>query len=183
MTIKANVIEGPSRIGTLLKEMLGAAQLKGAAYDEIDAHPSRDAFAVAIVILASVAAAIGAGASSLQDIFFLTIASLIGWMVWVFLTFIIGTRLLPGDRPHGGVGTILRATGFSATPGILRFLGIIPGLGWVVFLSVTIWMLAAFVVAIQHALNYSSAGRALAVCALGWLISGILFFAFVRVAI
>jgi hypothetical protein len=40
-----------------------------------------------------------------------------------------------------------------------------------------------FVVAIRQALDYASFNRALAVCFLGWLIHGLLFFAFVMVAI
>jgi hypothetical protein len=40
-----------------------------------------------------------------------------------------------------------------------------------------------FVVAIRQALDYTSSLRALAVCLLGWLIHGLLFFGFVMVAI
>jgi hypothetical protein len=52
-----------------------------------------------------------------------------------------------------------------------------------VFIGVTFWMLLAFVVAIRHALDYSSLSRAFAVCFLGWLVHGVLFFAFVLVAL
>jgi hypothetical protein len=41
-------------------------------------------------------------------------------------------------------------------------------------------MLLTFVVAIRQALDYTNTGRAVAVCLLGWLIHGILFFGFVR---
>jgi len=168
---------------TLIREMLGAARLDGATYDEIDADPGRNVGAVFVVVVASIAAGLGAGARTAGDILGVTIAALMGWMVWVFLTYIIGTRLLPESKTHAGIGTILRATGFSAAPGILRVFGILPGVGWPIFMCVTVWMLAAFVVAIRHALNYSTSSRALAVCALGWLISAMLFFAFVRAAI
>jgi hypothetical protein len=43
-------------------------------------------------------------------------------------------------------------------------------------------MLLTFVVAVRQALDYASSARALAVCLLGWLIHGVLFFAFVRTA-
>jgi len=168
---------------TFFREVLGAARLDGATYDEIDADPGRDFGAVLVVVVASIAAGIGAGSRTVGDILGVTVAALMGWMVWVFLTYIIGTRLLPGSATNPSIGVILRATGFSAAPGVLRVFGILPGVGWPIFMCVTVWMLAAFVVAIRHALNYSTASRALAVCALGWLISAIMFFAFVRAAI
>ncbi len=64
---------------------------------------------------------------------------------------------------------MLRTIGFSASPGVLLVLGIIPVLGVFVSLVVSIWMLAAFVVAVRQALDYRSTGRAVAVCAIGWL--------------
>jgi hypothetical protein len=65
----------------------------------------------------------------------------------------------------------------------LRILGILPAIGMPIFLGITVWMLVTFVVAIRQALDYASSGRALAVCFLGWLIHGVLFFGFVFVAI
>jgi hypothetical protein len=44
-------------------------------------------------------------------------------------------------------------------------------------------MLFSFVAAIRQALDYGSYYRALAVCVLGWIIHGVLFFSFVIVAL
>jgi hypothetical protein len=90
---------------------------------------------------------------------------------------------LPEPSTHADVGEVLRTTGFSASPGVLRIFAAIPGLGIPIFIGVTIWMLCTFVVAVRQALDYGSTGRALAVCVLGWLLHGLLFFAFVRAAI
>jgi hypothetical protein len=90
---------------------------------------------------------------------------------------------LPDLATHTDIGEIIRTTGFSASPGVFRILAGIPGIGLPIFLGVTIWMLFTFVVAIRQALDYASFNRALAVCFLGWLIHGLLFFAFVMVAI
>ena len=59
----------------------------------------------------------------------------------------------------------------------------LPTVGWAIFFGVTIWMLFAFVVAVRQALDYTGSPRALLVCLLGWLIHGVLFFAFVVTAI
>jgi hypothetical protein len=40
----------------------------------------------------------------------------------------------------------------------------------------TVWMLAAFVIAVRQALDYSSTLRALGVCVLGWVLYGGLLF-------
>jgi hypothetical protein len=40
-------------------------------------------------------------------------------------------------------------------------------------------MLLTFVVAVRQALDYKSTGRAVAVCLLGWIVHGIVFFWFV----
>jgi hypothetical protein len=94
----------------------------------------------------------------------------------------IGTRLLPGNQTRADFGQILRTTGFSATPGILRALGFLPHVGWMIFVAATVWMLFTFVVAIRQALDYTSTRRALAVCILGWLIHGVVLFSFILTA-
>jgi len=96
------------------------------------------------------------------------------------LTLFIGTRLLTGSATKADFGEVLRTTGFSASIGILRILGVFSTIRGPVFAVITIWMLITFVIAIRQALDYTSTGRAIAVCLLGWLIHGILFFGFVR---
>jgi hypothetical protein len=71
---------------------------------------------------------------------------------------------------------MLRTIGFAATPGLLQVFGMIPGVALPVFAITTVWMFAAMVVAIQHALDYTSLGRALAVCGIAALI--VVLFAF-----
>jgi hypothetical protein len=48
--------------------------------------------------------------------------------------------------------------------------GFLPGLGNLIRFAVMVWMLAAFVVAVRQALDYSSTLRAVAVCIIGWLV-------------
>jgi hypothetical protein len=48
----------------------------------------------------------------------------------------------------------LRTIGFSSSPGLIRVLGIIPGLTEIVFLVASIWMLVAMVIAVRQALDY-----------------------------
>ncbi|MFQ5521762.1 MAG: YIP1 family protein, partial [Candidatus Methylomirabilia bacterium] len=96
--------------------------------------------------------------------------ALLGWFVWAYLTYWIGTRVLPEPQTSATHGELLRTIGFASAPGILRVLGLIPPLREIVFLAAGIWMLVATVVAVRQALDYHSTLRAVGVCALGWLI-------------
>ena len=48
--------------------------------------------------------------------------------------------------------------------------GIIPGITGLVFAAAAIWMLFAMVIAVRQALDYEGTGRAIGVCAIGWLV-------------
>ena len=99
-----------------------------------------------------------------------TIAALMGWYIWAYLTYFIGTKFLPEPQTQADLGELLRTIGFSSSPGLIRVLGIIPGLGGIVFLAASIWMLVAMVIAVRQALDYKSTLRAVGVCAIGWVI-------------
>ena len=67
-------------------------------------------------------------------------------------------------------GELLRTIGFSSSPGLIRVLAIIPGMGALVQLAAMIWMLAAMVIAVRQALDYKSTWRAVGVCCIGFVI-------------
>jgi hypothetical protein len=69
---------------------------------------------------------------------------------------------------------LLRTLGFASAPGLLRVLGVLPGVTLPVFIGTGIWMLIATIVAVRQALDYRSTARAVGVCALGWLLSMLL---------
>jgi len=163
--------------------MIGAARLNAATYEHVELDSRTTAAAVFVVVAASVAASIGIGVTNVSGLVGVTFGAMATWAVWVGLTYVIGTRILPESQTRATLGELFRTTGFSASPGILRVFGFIPGIGWAVFLIVTIWMLVAFVVAVRQALDYSGSLRAFLVCFLGWMIHGILFFAFVVTAL
>ena len=160
--------------------MIGAARLHSGTYEEVESDVTGNAQAIIVVIIASLAASIGIGRTDARSVVGMLVVAILTWLIWVLMTLFIGTRLLPGNVTHADFGQVLRTTGFSASIGLLRILGIIPEIREAVFAIVTIWMLVTFIVAIRQALDYQSTGRAVAVCILGWLIHGLLFFGFVR---
>jgi hypothetical protein len=60
--------------------------------------------------------------------------------------------------------------GFSAAPGVLAVFGIIPLLGGVISFLAGLWQLAAMVVGVRQALDYTSTGRAIGVCLVGFVV-------------
>ncbi len=156
-------------MASLVNRMIRAASMDTHLYEEVEADEGAVAQAAIVVVLASVAAGIGGADDGASGFLSATIAALIGWCVWAFVIFIVGTKLLPSPQTHATFGQLLRALGFAASPGLLRFLGIIPILGWLVLMVVSIWMLCTMVVAVRQALDYESTLRAVGVCIIGWV--------------
>ncbi len=149
--------------------IVGAASLSPHTYEEVEADKSSMGQAMTVVALSSIAAGIGTGAGILAGIVG-ALMSLIAWFIWAFVTYLIGTKMLPQPQTEADIGQLLRTTGFAASPGLLRVLTIIPGLGSIIGLVISVWMLAAMVVAVRQALDYTSTWRAVGVCIVGWLL-------------
>ncbi len=157
------------------ERMIRAAKLDAQLYEEVEADRGAMGQATAVVILAAVAAGVGSMAQGgLGGILTLTVAALVSWYVWAFLTYMIGTRLLPEPATRADLGELLRTIGFSSSPGLIRLLGIIPGLTEIVFMVAGVWMLIAMVIAVRQALDYTSTLRAVGVCLIGWIVQAIL---------
>ncbi|MEE9131511.1 MAG: YIP1 family protein [Phycisphaerales bacterium] len=162
-------------MATFTGRILRAAKLDVNLYEEVEADTGGTRQAMAVVALGSVAAGIGAGGGAgLGGMLMVVVAALIGWFIFAYLTYWIGTRLLPEPQTSATHGELLRTIGFANSPSLLRVLGVVPGLRDIVFLVTGIWMLVATVIAVRQALDYRGTLRAVGVCALGWLIQGIL---------
>ena len=155
--------------------MLRAAKLDVQLYEEVGHDEGALGQATTVVVLSAVAAGIGSfGIGGLTGLVTGTLAALLGWYVWAFLTYYIGTRLLPEPQTRADHGELLRTIGFSSAPGLIRVAGIIPGLGEIVFMVAGVWMLVAMVIAVRQALDYTSTWRAIAVCAIGWVVQALM---------
>ena len=155
--------------------MLRAAKLDVELYEEVEHDEGALGQATTVVVLSAVAAGIGSlGIGGLSGLVSGTLAALLGWYVWAFLIYFIGTRLLPEPQTRADHGELLRTIGFSSAPGLIRVAGIIPGLGAIVFSLAGIWMLVATVIAVRQALDYKSTWRAVGVCLIGWIVQGVI---------
>ncbi len=161
----------------LVNRAIRAAKLDATLYEEVEADKTSLGQAMTVVVVSSIAAGIGSAVhGGVGGLFLGTVAAVLGWYVWAYLTYLIGTRLLPEPQTEADIGQLLRTTGFSSSPGVIRVLGIIPGFSQIVFVVASIWMLAAMVVAVRQALDYSGTLHAVGVCAIGWIVQGIIIF-------
>ena len=151
--------------------MLRAAKLDVELYEEVEHDEGALGEATTVVVLSAIAAGIGSiGTVGLMGLLVGTLGALLGWYVWAFLIYYIGTRLLPEAQTHADYGELLRTIGFASAPGVIRVVGIVPGLETIVFAVAGVWMLVAMVIAVRQALDYQSTGRAVGVCLIGWVV-------------
>ncbi len=162
-------------MNVLIQRMSRAAKLDVTLYEEVEADPSTLGQAMAVVILSSVAAGFGSmSVGGVRGLIAFTVMALAGWYVWAYITYFVGTKLLAQPQTRTNPGELLRTIGFSSAPGVLRFLGVIPGMGGLVMFVTGVWMLVAMVIAVRQALDFTSTGRAVAVCLIGWVIQAVL---------
>ena len=151
--------------------IIRAAKLDSNLYEEVEADQGAFGQAMAIVVLSSIAAGIGLfKTGGLSNIITGTMASLISWYIWAYLTYFIGTKFLPEPQTQADLGELLRTIGFASSPGLLRVFYFIPGLGVLVYLISSLWMLVAMIIAVRQALDYNSTLRAVGVCVIGYVI-------------
>lgn len=158
----------------LVEGMKRAAMLDVELYEQVEHDQSAMQQAMMIVAISSIATGIGSFSlqgglfSAIIGLIIGSIFALIGWFVFAFIIYLIGTKLMPEPQTEADHGQLLRTLGFAAAPGVLRIFGIIPGLGGLISLAASIWVLVTTVVAARQALDYKDTWRAVVVCIIGW---------------
>jgi hypothetical protein len=179
MAVHARDIEGSFEL--FLYRLMGAAMLDASMYEGIEADRRATTQAAITVLLASAAAGIGAAGPygwHLQRMAVVAVLALVAWIAWGMLMFYIGTRVLPKPQTSTTLGELLRTTGFAAAPGLLQVFAAFPRMAIPAFVLAWIWVMAAMVVGVRHALDYQSNARAVAVCLIAAALSAGLALAF-----
>jgi hypothetical protein len=151
---------------SIIDRMRGAAVLDIATYGEVEADTTATGQAAIVVIISAIASAIGAAGPGGPSIVGVLVGSLISWLVWAGITYIIGDKIFGGTATWG---ELLRTLGFAQAPRVLLVLGIIPVFGLLVWFAVAIWVLVAGIIAIRQALDFSTQ-KALLTALIGWAI-------------
>ena len=154
----------------MLERMIGAARLDPDVYEEVEADQSATGQAAAVVVIVAVAGGIGAaGFGGVGGLIFGIIFGLIQWAVWAGITYWVGTTLFRTPDTSADWGELARTTGFAQSPGVLKILGVIPGVGLYIVWAVIFWQLAAMVIGVRQALDYTSTWRAVGVVLVGFI--------------
>jgi len=171
-----------------LARIIRAAGLNSQLYEEVEADRTATWQALSVVILAGLAAGIGTigHASNIVFVAVNIVVALLGWAIWAVMTYWIGVHVLPEPQTRSDIGELLRTTGFSSAPGLIRVLGAVPGLSdpaqQVLYLGAAVWMLLAMVIAVRQALDYHSTWRAIGVCLIGWTVQALILVVTIRAA-
>lgn len=156
--------------------MIRAARLEEAVYEEVEHDHDATRQAATVVVAGSLAIGIGTalsgGANPIANAIALVAFSLIGWALYAWITYFIGTRLLAGPETNADWGELARTLGFANAPRVLMVFAIGPVLGGIVGIVVGVWILVTTVVALRAALDFTT-GRAIGTAIIGWFAQGL----------
>ncbi len=159
---------------SFVDRLIGAARLDSSVYEEVEHDRDATGQAAAIVVLGSIAAGVGAiGELGVAGLILGVVGGLVGWAVYAWVTYFIGTKILAGGETSADWGELARTLGFANGPRILLVIGVVSVLNALVSLIVAIWVLITTVVAVRAALDIGT-GRAIVVALISVIVAGII---------
>jgi hypothetical protein len=154
------------------ERVVGAMRLDTGTFEEIERDPTAMGQAAGVIALAAVSVGLGnLYYGGISGILGQVVISLIGYVVWSVLVWVIGTKVMPDPGTKADFPETFRVLGFAAAPGLLGIVTVIPILGWLLLFIIWLWQLAAMVVAVQAVLDYSTIGKAIIVVVIGFLVN------------
>ena len=153
----------------IINRMIGAARLQLSTFEDVEADRSATRQAVIVVIAVAIATGIGTAAAwpetegGIDKLLFGVAVGLVGWVIWAWITYLVGTKLLPTPQTQADWGQLARALAFAQSPGVLKIFVAVPVIGPFLFIAVSLWQFAGMVIAVRQALDYSSTQRAVGV--------------------
>lgn len=159
---------------TFVRRFMGVLTLEPAVFEEIEADWRSGLQSILVVLLvcaASGVATLNLGVSGLAGFSAGAIVALSGWLIWITVVTLLGTRAMPEAATRSSTVELLRTLGFATAPGVFVAFAAIRTAAPLVLVVVAAWMFAAEVVATRQALDYRSTSRAVAVSLLGWVVS------------
>ncbi len=175
-------------LASFTERVIGAAKLDVQIYEEVETDIGATGQAMGVVLLTNLALVVGLQgivfdleALGIAGIILGGFAAVLSWVLNAFLTYFIGTRLFPEPQTSANPGELMRTLGFAYAPGLgLIFvqLGGMNFLSLLLLFIVATWLVAAMVIAVRQALDYTSTPRAVGVCLLGQVSGEVISFMF-----
>ena len=163
-----------------------AAVLDGSVYKEISETPEHMLRALAVVVAVSIAFGLGIrnnllesfGDSQFMAMLIPASTVILGWVVWTFVAYIIGSRLLGGSASNR---LLLRGIGIAHGPGVFMALFALftdSAIGDTILTLSLFWMLAAATVAVRE-IQGQGWVRAIIPTTIGWILGELILRAFI----
>jgi hypothetical protein len=99
-----------------------------------------------------------------------SIFTLLGWLAWLCVTYVLAITISGGTFTQRGYFQFFRVAAYSASPGIIRFLGAIQFLYAFINLVALVWMLITMVQATNHVFKLQTTWKTLPLVMVGWTI-------------
>ncbi|RUA16482.1 MAG: hypothetical protein DSY55_04010 [Clostridia bacterium] len=166
--------------GNLITNMIRAAKLDVAFFNEVEHDESKNQEALTVVIIVGIISAIGAGLGQLLSngvlagllgFIFGLLLVVAGYYIFAYLSHFIGTKFFGGTAD---VGEVLRTFGYAYSPQVLGIFAVIPCLGALAALIGGIWSLVAGVVALREAMDFDT-GKAILTAVIAWVVMMVVF--------
>jgi len=140
----------------------GALLLDPRTYRDVEQDTNANGQAALTVVLAALAAGIGAilGQDLLRNALGAAVSSIVEWVIFAFVAYFVGTSLFASARTSVTPGQVLRTIGFAQAPKLILVLGFIPLLGWIAGIVAFFWFLLAAITALREAFEFDT-GRAI----------------------
>jgi hypothetical protein len=137
----------------------GVLSLDPRAYRDVEQDTNANGQAALTVIIAALAAGIGALLSRdvIQNLLGTVVSSILQWIIFSFVAYWVGASLFSTAETSVTPGQVLRTVGFAQAPKFFMVLGIIPILGWAVGLIVFIWFLVTAITALRESFEFDTA--------------------------
>lgn len=157
---------------TFGERVVGALKLDPNTFEEIERDPTAMGQAIGVIALAAVSAGIGnIWYGGISGILFGIISSLIGYVLWAVVVWLVGTKVMPDPATKADFPETFRVIAFAAAPGLFGAVTIIPLLGWLLMFLIWVWSIAAMVVAVRQVLDYSDTFKAAIVVLIGFVVN------------
>jgi hypothetical protein len=139
----------------MIEKMIRAARLDPTLYNQVENDETETTNAMIIVVLVGIISGIGAAIGAvllsanppsatfpvpnpIMAFIGTVLNTIIGWVVWSFVVYFVGTRVYNAPAT---TGELLRTLGYAQSPLLLNVLSGIPCLGGLISLVAGIWSL------------------------------------------
>ena len=136
-------------------------------------------YAGTIMLLDGVAGAAALGTIYKTNVILSAATSLINWLVWTTLIYVIGIKLFPDSNTNSTFKKILITVGFAHAPGLFRFFAFSPSFVVPIVFLTQFWIFAGLIISSKQILNLKSNFKAFGIVFMSFLIIGFLTMSFV----